>query len=307
MLKVLITGGSGLLAVNWACFARDTCNVVLALHEKNVVLDGVKSAFIDLESRDGILEVLNRISPDVVVHAAGLTNVDKCQLNSKLAYHVNCELAANVAFSCAKADVKLVYISTDHLFSGQDSLTCEDSRPQPVNIYGESKLCAEHKVALLNSQALIIRTNFFGWGHQFRQSFSDWIYSNIINNKEITLFDDVYFTPILIDTLTKYVHELLALNVSGIFNVVSDERISKYEFGLLLCERFGLSSHLIKLGNISSVDLFAPRPNDMSLSNKKLKQILGVDSVSVLNQLDLLKFQFESGRAKEIKNAVRES
>jgi dTDP-4-dehydrorhamnose reductase len=307
MLKVLITGGSGLLAVNWACCARDTCEVVLALHKKNVVLDGVKSVFVNLVSRDDILGVLNQISPDVVVHTAGLTNVDECQLNSQLAYHVNCELTANVAFACAKAGAKLVYISTDHLFSGQSPLSSEDSSTQPANIYAESKLCAEHEVTSLNPEALIIRTNFFGWGHQFRQSFSDWIYSNISNNKEITLFDDVYFTPILIDSLTTYIHELLALNVNGIFNVVSDERISKYAFGLLLCEKFGLSSHLIKRGNISSIKLLAPRPNDMSLSNKKLKQILGVGSVSVSNQLDLLKFQLENGRAKEIKNAIRES
>ena len=279
--SILITGGSGLLAVNWACFARDTCEVVLALHKKNVALDRVKSIFVNLESRDDILEVLNQTSPDVVVHAAGLTNVDECQKNSQLAYHVNCELAANVAFACAKVGVKLVYISTDHLFSGQSPLSSEDSSTQPVNIYAESKLCAEHEVTLLNPEALIIRTNFFGWGHQFRQSFSDWIYSSIGDNKEITLFDDVYFTPILIDLLATYVHELLAINASGIFNIVSDERISKYAFGLLLCEKFGLSSHLIKRGNISSIKLLAPRPNDMSLSNKKLKKALGVGSISV--------------------------
>jgi dTDP-4-dehydrorhamnose reductase len=111
----------------------------------------------------------------------------------------------------------------------------------------------------------------------------------------------------LIDSLAAYVHKLLAKNANGIFNVVSDERISKYEFGLLFCEKFGLSSSLIKRGNISSIKLPAPRPNDMSLSNSKLKQILGVSSISISNQLELLKFQFENGRATEIKNAIRES
>ena len=305
MFKVLITGGSGLLAINWACFARDKCEVILALHKKNVVLKGVKSTFINLESREDIFQDLNRIKPDVVVHAAGLTNVNECQKNPKLAYHVNCELSSNVAYACTKAGVKLVYISTDHLFSGLIPLCCEDSSTQPVNIYAESKLRAESELSLLNPEALIIRTNFFGWGHQFRESFSDWIYNNISNKKEITLFDDVYFTPILIDSLASYVHELLALNVSGTFNVASDERISKYAFGLLLCDKFGLSNHLITRGNISSIKLLAPRPNDMSLSNKKLKQTLDVDSVSVSNQLDLLKLQLEMGRPLEIQKAIK--
>ncbi|MBA3696229.1 MAG: SDR family oxidoreductase [Methylotenera sp.] len=305
MLKVLITGGSGLLATNWACFARDKIRVVLALHKTNVLFEDTESVFLNLESRDDILDKLVQISPDVVIHAAGLTNVDECQLNPLLAKHINCELAENVAFVCAKTGIKLVHISTDHLFSSKNSFSTENSNPQPVNVYAESKLNAEFAVKKLNNDALIIRTNFFGWGHQFRQSFSDWIYINLINNKEISLFDDVYFTPILIDSLATHIHALLALNEYGIFNVVSDDRISKYEFGLHICEKFNLSSNLIKPASIASLKSLAPRPHDMSLSNHKLKLKLGINYISVSNEVEQLKLQLGMGRPLEIQKAIR--
>lgn len=307
MLKILITGGSGLLALNWACLERETCKVVLALHKRNVNLQGVKSIFASLDSKDDVLSVINTHLPDIVVHTAGLTNVEKCQESKKLAYSINSKIASNVALACNEAGVKLVYISTDHLFSGEVPLLPEDAVPNPVNVYAESKLSGEQKVITHNVNALIIRTNFFGWGHEFRQSFSDWIYTNLKSNKEITLFDDVYFTPILIDTLAEYVHELLALNMTGIFNVVSDERMSKYEFGLLICEKFGLSKQLIKRGSISSIRTLAPRPKDMSLSNNKLKKALGLKSVPIQCQLNQLKNQLKDGRYDEIRKAIRES
>tara|TARA_B110000902_G_C14275985_1_gene574940 strand:+ start:427 stop:1350 length:924 start_codon:yes stop_codon:yes gene_type:complete len=307
MLKILITGGSGLLALNWACFARDTFEVILALHERNARLDKVKSVFMSLDSEESILKVLNETSPDIVIHTAGFTNVDACEQDPELANHVNYELAKNVASACVKANVKMVHISTDHLFSGDVAYVKESDVTQTINLYAASKLKGELVVRALNPEALVVRTNFFGWGHQFRLSFSDWIYNNINNGKAITLFDDVYYTPILIDTLATYVHQLLALNANGVFNISSDERMSKYTFGMLLCEKFGLPSNLITKGSVSSLELLAPRPNDMSLGNQKLKQKLSVNAISVSHQLDQLKLQMESGRNEEVKNAIMES
>ena len=79
MQKLLITGGAGLLALNWAIHKRNTHDVVLGLHNKNVSLEKVQSTRIDLSSNLRIEEVLAAISPDVVINTAGLTNVDACE------------------------------------------------------------------------------------------------------------------------------------------------------------------------------------------------------------------------------------
>lgn len=307
MLKILITGGSGLLATNWACYARDKYEVVLGIHNTSINLKGVEVATLNLESKDSLFEDLKAIKPDIVIHTAGLTNVDACENNPVLANHVNCVLTEHVASVCAKLDIKLVHISTDHLFSGHRPFTDEDDKPHPVNTYAISKLCAESRIQSVNPEALVIRTNFFGWGHRLRQSFSDWILENVSIGNEITLFDDVYFTPILIDVAADYVHQLLNANAKGIFNVISDERISKYQFGCQIADKFELSSGSLKHASISSAQLTAPRPNDMSLSNNKLKKLLGLTAIPLPRQLDMLKSQISQGRPEEIKNAIREN
>lgn len=306
MKEVLITGGGGLLATNWACYARASSNVTLGTHKHAVKVDGVNAINISLESEAEVLNAIKSTGAQLVIHTAGYTNVDECELQPDLANNINCELAANVAAACRQADIKLVHISTDHLFSGLNPYETELSVSSPINAYAISKLNAEKKVIQSNPDALIIRTNFFGWGHPRRNSFSDWIYYSLEKNQQIKLFDDVFFTPILIDTLAAQVTALLNRNASGIFNVVSDERISKYEFGLRLADAFGFPKDLISAGSINNLALPAMRPKDMSLSNAKLKQFLGVQSISIDEQLMQLKSQLEDGRATEIKNAIRE-
>lgn len=305
MTKILITGGSGLLAINWASVTRANFNTVLGFHKSKVYLDGVETTAIDLDSRKDLLNQIKEINPDVVIHTAGLTNVDLCQENPKLAHYVNCSLSANVAFVCKELKVKLVHISTDHLFSGIRPMLDEMACPEPLNEYAVSKFEAEKSIQEFCPDALIIRTNFFGWGHLRRQSFSDWIIENLKQGQEISLFDDVFYSPIIVEELAYCVHDLLEKNAFGIFNVVSSERISKYEFGNYVCEVFGLSKQLVKSLSIASKELSAARPKDMSLCNEKLKNTIGRVVPSIFSQIELLKQQSESGLADELKNAIR--
>lgn len=307
MTRVLITGGSGLLATNWAQFAKTDFEVVLGIHNSVISIAGVETASLNLESLIELNEQIKAISPDIVIHAAGLTNVDGCERDPKAAHHVNTELARNVAEITSRLDIKLVHISTDHLFSGQASYAKETDMPHPVNVYAQSKLNAEHEVLKFNKNALIIRTNFFGWGYGARQSFSDWILDALRDNKMIQLFDDVFFTPIHTTRLAELTHGLIHKNASGIFNVVSDDRLSKYEFGLRLASEFGYSRDLISPSQLFSKQLLAARPYDMSLSNSKLKELLDIDRISIKEQFKLLNQQFADGSASEIKNLTRES
>ena len=98
--KVLITGGSGLLAVNWAIFTRSKYAVTLLLHHKKITLSGVATEIVSLDSLDECLSVLVKHQPDIVIHSAGLTNVEECESNPNLAQAVNVDL-----FDFFKVDV----------------------------------------------------------------------------------------------------------------------------------------------------------------------------------------------------------
>ena len=285
---------------------REKHDVILGQHLHSVALKNTHSVSLSFESATGFGDQLARIRPDVLIHTAGMTSVDRCEQNANDALQANSELAKLVATATRAQGIKLVHISTDHLFSGSQTLVTEEVPPSPINTYGRTKQLAEQWVRQENPEALIVRTNFFGWGHVYRQSFSDWIIVSLRSNKKLTMFDDVFFTPILADSLAKACHGLVNLSESGIFNVVGHERVSKYEFGIQVANRFGLDSTLITPGKIAGSRLAALRPFDMSLDNHKVTERLNGSLGRVDDFLSELYEQEQLGRVEELKNAVSE-
>lgn len=304
--RVLLTGGTGLLALNWACAMREQWDVVLGTHQHRVELRGAASVALDLASPSRLQFQLDALQPDLIVHTAGLTDVDRCEDDPALAHEANAEIARNTAMVAATKRIRLVYISTDHLFTGDRSFYREEDRPQPLNEYGRTKLLAEEWVMAACPHAIAVRTNFFGWGYATRQSFSDWLIYNLRKGRPLSLFDDVFFSPILADALAIAAHELVARGASGVFNLVGDERISKHEFGMKLADAFGLSAMLIRRGQVANANLRAPRPRDMSLDNAKARAALGRDLGMVDEFLAMLRTQERAGRPAELLHAVSE-
>jgi dTDP-4-dehydrorhamnose reductase len=89
------------------------------------------------------------------------------------------------------------------------------------------------------------------------------------------LFQDVFYTPIIIENLVRAVHELVDRGVSGTFNVTGDERISKYDFGYMIARQFDLDPRLIRPGCLADKPGLVQRPHDMSLSNTRIAKLLG--------------------------------
>ena len=273
--SIFITGGSGLLALNWALSTRDKNTVTLGMHHRNIYLQDIDTRHCSVDSVDSVKSCLEEINPELVIHAAGLTSVEECEANPDLAHYANVEIAENVAKACSSLEIPLVHISTDHLFSGDVPMVDERQSVAPVNAYARTKAEAELKVLDAYSEALIVRTNFYGWGPSYRRSFSDVIIGSLRKGQSITLFQDVFYTPILISNLASTVMELVYRNAKGIFHVVGDERISKYEFGLKVARQFNLDSNLIESGYLSDKSNLVKRPFDMSLSNSKICSLLG--------------------------------
>ncbi len=273
--SILLTGGSGLLAVNWFYSKNNEYSVYLGLNERKIHPDDCHVICLNFFSEESLMKQIETVGPSVVIHTAGLTSVEKCENNPELAFHINVELSCMVANVTKRLGVRLVHISTDHLFEGNASMLSEDEPRQAINIYGITKALAESKIEEINPEALIIRTNFYAWGTSYRKSFSDYIIESLRNEELLSLFDDVYYTPILAENLINTVHELLERNEKGIFNIVSDDRISKYDFGILIAEEFGLDKTKIERCSIYNKLNLVRRPHDMSLSNQKVKKLLG--------------------------------
>lgn len=298
--KILITGGSGLLAINWALAVRERHDVVLGFHRRAVSLSGVASRHLDLTSEATVLQAIDEVQPDWIAHTAGLTSVEACERDPELATQANVMMPTGIAKACARRGVKLIHISTDHLFSQAQPLIDESHPVSPLNTYGRTKAEAEVRVLDACSEALVARTNFYGWGPSYRQSFSDAILAALQERRPYTLFEDVFYNPILCEALVLTLHELVEHGASGIYHVVADERLSKHDFGLRLARNFDLDTAPLRAGRLADQTTLVRRPREMSLSNDKARRLLGRPLGGVDEQIEQLKRQRELKLAREV-------
>lgn len=248
----------------------------------------VQTFQLDVTDKSATERALRELKPDVILHTVALTNVDECESNPTLAHKINVEATQHIASIANELEAQLVHISTDQLFDGLEAWKTENDAPTPLNVYGKTKQLAESAVIDQSNGGLVIRTNFFGWGTPPRSSFSDWILRGLSQQQELTMFTDVFFTPILIDHLVDSIVRLVEQKGSGIFNVAGADRLSKYDFAIQLADTFGYPTDNIRPTSVSNFDFKAPRPNDMSLSTEKLAQYLGQAAPRIrdgLNQL----------------------
>jgi len=288
MKNILFFGGSSLLATVWANYWKERYNIFLTQHQQSIQVVGVKLIQIQKISETKLKTIILSHDIDLLINCVGLTSVEQCQLNPTKANYLNAEVPSILAKICFEQKVDFIQISTDHLFEGIEAMKSELDIPKPLNQYAYTKLKGEQNSINNNSKALIIRTNFFGVGPNYKPSFSDIITSALKCNQKIKLFNDVFFTPIHIHELADIVLELLKENKKGIYNVVSNERISKYDFGILIAESLNLPKSLILQGSISKRKDLVKRPKDMSLSNDKLKTKLNIKINTISNQIKCL-------------------
>lgn len=296
--RVLITGGTGLFGTMLALNLREKFDVFIGTHKRKSFLTNVTPVTIDLLSVDDVCAKLQSRDIDVVFNAVALTNVELCEKFPARARDANVVTASNISKGAALTDVSLIHISTDHLFNGVKMFVDEVEPLSPLNVYGSTKAEAENVVLEMHPSALVIRTNFFGWGAGRNSSFSDTIINSLRDQKKIDLFDDVFFTPILIESLIEALIELWQGKHSGIFNIVGDQRISKYSFGKMLAAEFMLNSDLIKPVSIKTRSDLVLRPVDMSLSNKKSRDILQCSLKSLTDQIVQMRRSPIQGEAK---------
>ena len=289
MKTIVFTGGSSLLAQSWIRAEQPEYNFILGIHKRVPNQNNGRYVALAYEDPKKLAKQFQQLKSDIVVNCIGLTNVEACEEDEKLAAYTNVEIARNIAQASMYSKVKMVHISTDHLFDGKQAYTGEEEKNDPVNAYGRTKSQAEDVVMDTNPDALVIRTNFFGWGPSYKPSFSDKILKSLRSNIPIKLFNDVYFTPISVVSLRECILALLGKNAVGIYNVASSERITKHEFGCRLADVFGFSKALIEPVNIESISGLTNRPKDMSLSNHKLSVFLSRSIPSLKEQILALK------------------
>jgi dTDP-4-dehydrorhamnose reductase len=261
MKKILITGSSGLLG---SSLTRRLNNKVYKIFKFK------RNKEFDLSKYNFCLNFLKKNNFYAIVNLSAITNIDNCEKNHRIAKKVNYIIVKNLCRSINSLNLKtyLIQFSTDQFYN--DFNKNSEIVKKYKNYYTKTKLLAEGEC--LNSNAIILRTNFSGKSlSRGRSSFSDWIYDNLSKNIKIKLADDIFFSPLSIQTLCSIIKIILKKKVKGIFNVGSKKGYSKYIFGFKFAKKLNLDTNLIKKVNYKDIKFFANRNKDMRMVLKKFE------------------------------------
>lgn len=263
---ILITGATGLLGP-YLIDAFSGAGTVVATGRSG----GDIAA--DLSSDADVDALLGTVRPDLLVHAAALTDVDRCEREPDEAMAMNADVPARLVRLLAPAAM-LLALSTDQVYPDRSGRHREDAA-QPVNAYGRTKLLGERPVLGRGDRGLVVRTNFFGRSRTAgRSSLSDFIADSLSAARPIVLFEDVWFSPLHAQTLCEVLVEMVDRKVSGVLNLGSRDGCSKLAFGQKVACHLGLPLGSATAGRSTEIPGRAPRPLDLRMSVSRAEAVL---------------------------------
>jgi len=213
---------------------------------------------------------------DVVINAVALASHEACERDSALAFHVNQELPAIWATHCAEVGSQFVHISTDAVFDGDSEAPyAESDVAKPSGVYGLSKLAGEAAVLAANPNALVLRTNFFGWSAGGDVGILDFFVAAFSHRKPITGFTDYVVSSVYVGHLVEAMAQAIDKRLSGIFHVVASNAMSKFDFGRAVAREFGLDASVMAPGVLDDARHLSARGKNLALSTALIEGAIG--------------------------------
>lgn len=287
MTKLLLTGASGFLGWNICREADKSWEIFGTVFTHPVKIKGVKIVQTDLTRFREFKKIFKEIGPDAVIHTAALSSPDYCQNHKSETRKINVDAPVYIAGLCADAGVPFVFTSSDLVFDGFNAPYSESDPVCPVNLYGEQKVCAEEGIIKRYPGAAVCRMPLmFGDPGPAAASFFKTMLAAFREGRELRLFEDEYRTPVSGKTAAQGLFIAIE-KMKGLIHLGGTERISRYNFGLLMMGVLGISDARLIRCRQKDMTTAAPRPPDISLDSSKAYS-LGFNPMPLKNQLEEL-------------------
>jgi dTDP-4-dehydrorhamnose reductase len=275
--KILITGASGFLGWYLCDEAVKFNAYVLALCRSRKPSffpefnQNIQVLQCDLLNQEKISALFETYKPDIVIHAAALSQPNKCQEAPEESFAVNITASQHLALQCKEKKIYFVFTSTDNVFDGLKGDYDESSVVNPINIYGQHKVQAEEAILDANPNSIIARLPLmFGNPPPHAESFLQPFLKNLSEGKPLRLFTDEIRTPVSGEDAARGIYQLLSRYDSTKgkrIHLGGKEKISRFEFGEILCEVFSFSKDLLIPVKQVDIQMASPRPPDLSLNS----------------------------------------
>jgi len=286
--KILGTGLSGLVG----------SRVVELLQDKYDFEDLSLDTEVDITDIDQVDERIGASDAKVVLHMAAITNVDACEKErndgeNSLSWRVNVTGTENIVKAVKATGKRIIHISTDFVFSGLEDRYTEESKPNPINWYGETKLRAEMVVQEKLTDYAILRLSFPYRAKFERSDVVRFFLNTLKEGKSVDAVSNWMITPGFIDDMANVIEAFITNNEVGIFHSVGSDSMTPYEMATAIAELFGFDKTLVRAVKLE--DLFlgkAPRPLKLVTDNGKITR-LGLQMQTLEDGLGIIKEQLK--------------
>ena len=239
--------------------------------------EGVTRA-IDLDDEDAVRRLFARERPALIIHCAGVCDVDSCERSPEFAHRVNVDGTQHL-IDHAPPEARIVYCSSDHVFSGDTGPYCEDAAPDPLTVYGRTRVAAE-RIVLARPNTVVVRgALWIGPSANGRVGHLDWLRYRHERKLPMTLIADEVRSAVWADAAARRVAAIARSTVTGIRHITATRAVSRPELAAYLNARFAIGAsfaigsrsecttpHLgrVELATAFADELAAPLPSVVS-------------------------------------------
>ena len=266
-MRVFVTGVKGQLGYD----------VMNELEKQGLEGIGVDIDEMDITDADQVNKVIKEAAPDAVIHCAAYTAVDAAEDNEEICRKVNAQGTENIAKVCEELDIKMMYISTDYVFNGNNHIPyTEDDITDPIGVYGKTKLAGEETIKKVGCNYIILRTAWLysKWGNNFVKTMQ----KLTLEKDSLSVIFDQIGSPTYAKDLAHAISLIIErnmLNQQGIYHYSNEGVCSWFDFAKEICE---LSGHNCNITPIHSQEYPSKvtRPHYSVLDKTKFKETFGI-------------------------------
>jgi len=226
--------------------------------------------------------IIGNARPNVLVHAAAMTQVDECELNPAVCERVNVTGTAHVLTAAEATGTQVIYVSTDFVFDGEKGNYAEDDDLNPVNYYGFTKMQAEAMVQTSDVPWSIVRTCLV-YGNVLqgtRQNIITWVRDNLVQGKPVKVVCDQWRTPTYVEDLARGIGLIAAKQAQGIYHLSGKDLLTPYDMAMETAAYLNLDSTLITRVDASTFTQPGRRPPKTGFKIDKARRDLGYEPIS---------------------------